>query len=433
VKGTSLPWAASLPDHWRVAPLKRVCAFHTGWTPPTGDADSYLGDNLWANISDLGAPVLYDTTKRLSDEAVRRHGMRVSPAGSLLFSFKLSVGQVSFAGVDMYTNEAIATFLPGPAIDLRFAYYAFPEMIVRNASENIYGAKMLNQQLINSAAIVFPPFPEQAAIAAFLDRETAKIDALVNQQRRLIDLLEEKRQTVISHAVTKGLDPIAEMKPSGVEWLGDVPGHWQVSRLSRLARDGTTITYGIVQAGPDTEGGVPYIRTSDMSGEELPKEGYLRTTPEIDRAYARSRVQPGDVVIAIRATIGKPLIVPVELAGANLTRGTAKFSPGSAILAEYVCHFLRSTGATSEFARLAKGATFKEITLEMLRKFAVPCPPIAEQQSICSWLEGSRHNLLVRDATRAIELLQERRASLITAAVTGKIDLRNFAYEREVA
>ena len=141
-------------------------------------------------------------------------------------------------------------------------------------------------------------------------------------QRRLIDLLKEKRQAVISRAVTKGLDPSAPMKDSGVEWLGQVPAHWEVKALTKLARPGTSITYGIIQAGPNIENGIPYIRTSDMSGDCLPIDGYLRTSPEIDASYARSKVQAGDLVIAIRATIGKPLLVPPYLEGANLTQGT---------------------------------------------------------------------------------------------------------------
>ena len=167
----------------------------------------------------------------------------MSPVGSLLFSFKLSIGQVSFAGCDLYTNEAIASFPPQHGVSLDFAYYAFPLFIVKNASENIYGAKMLNQELIRSALICLPPLPEQTTtIASFLDRETGKIDVLVEEQRRLIALLKEKRQAVVSHAVTKGLDPSAPMKDFGVEWLGEVPAHWEVRSLKSVCsmlRDGT--------------------------------------------------------------------------------------------------------------------------------------------------------------------------------------------------
>lgn len=335
----------------------------------------------------------------------------------------------------MYTNEAIATFEPSAHLRLEFAYYAFPEMIVRNASENIYGAQMLNQQLIRDARLVLPPSEEQSAIAAFLDHETGKIDALVKEQTRLVELLKEKRQAAISRAVTKGLNPDAPMKPSGIEWLGEVPAHWDVTRLKYLVRPGTSITYGIVQAGPDIAGGVPYIRASDMSGHALPLEGYLRTSREIDEAYARSRVSTGDLVIAIRATIGKPLIVPNWLEGANLTQGTAKFSPDSKTSVRYVYYYLGSAGAAAEFERLAKGATFKEITLDMLRRFPVPLPNLEEQAQITDWLDRICTEIdgLLGRVQDGIKLLKERRSTLISAAVTGKLDVRDLVERSHVS
>jgi type I restriction enzyme S subunit len=123
--------------------------------------------------------------------------------------------------------------------------------------------------ILKGIGVAVPPRLEQVQILEFLNRETAKLDALIAEQQRLIELLQEKRQAVISHAVTKGLNPDAPMKDSGVEWLGKVPEHWELLQLKRLSRPGSSITYGIVQAGPDIEDGIPYIRTSDMAGDSL--------------------------------------------------------------------------------------------------------------------------------------------------------------------
>ena len=125
-KDSGVEWLGEIPEGWEAKPLKHLTAFSTGWTPPTGREDLYDGDHPWANIGDLGPRVLTATEKSISDSAIRESRLRVVKAGSLLFSFKLSVGMVSIAGTDMYTNEAIAAFAPSPRIDTQYLYWAAP-------------------------------------------------------------------------------------------------------------------------------------------------------------------------------------------------------------------------------------------------------------------------------------------------------------------
>ena len=283
--------------------------------------------------------------------------------------------------------------------------------------------------------VPIPGSSEQANISTFLDHETAKIDALIAEQQRLIGLLQEKRQAVISHAVTKGLNPDAPMKDSGVEWLGEVPEHWEILELKHLKKEGTSITYGIVQAGPHIEDGIPYIRTSDMASVRLMLATCQRTSLEIDESYARSRVVEGDLVVAIRATVGKVLEVPVELDGANLTQGTAKFSPGPRVYAKFVKSSFEANYCQSQIMSFAKGATFLEITLDVLRRIKLAIPPLTEQKEIVLYLAEATAQLgdLLGAAELTIFLLQERRSALISAAVTGQIDVRGLVPEDETA
>ena len=222
-KNSGVEWLGKIPFNWTVTKVKRFASFTTGWTPPTGNELFFGGEHLWANISDIGEKFLSSTSKTITDAGIRATKIKKSPKGSLLFSFKLSIGQVSIVSEDMYTNEAIATFLPSESLNVPYMYWAAPLFIPRNAEENIYGAKLLNQERISNADFVLPSTDEQCTIAAFLDYETARIDQLITKQQQLIELLKEKRQAVISHAVTKGLNPNAPMKDSGVEWLGQVP------------------------------------------------------------------------------------------------------------------------------------------------------------------------------------------------------------------
>lgn len=300
--------------------------------------------------------------------------------------------------------------------------------VLRSVTDGIREGKNISYEQFGSIILPFPSMREQEEISDFIGRETAKIDALIEEQQGLIALLKEKRQAVISNAVTKGLDPVATYVDSSLFWIGKIPHQWAVKELVELSHPRTQITYGIVQAGPDLEDGVPYIRTTDMSGEHLSRTGYLRTSAEIDESYKRSRVRTGDLVIAIRATVGKALHVPDFLDGANLTQGTAKFSPSEEVDVRYIAYFLNH-GATAEFDMYAKGATFKEITLDRLRRVRVCCPPILEQKEIARFLdaEAGAFSGLIAEAKHTIRLLQERRSALISAAVTGKIDLRGYA------
>ena len=325
-------------------------------------------------------------------------------------------------------------------IDLGYARYVWSSQKVADRLTGLTQSVTRSHQRVSPDEIsklpwAWPPIDEQRLIVTFLDRETAQLDTLIEKKRQLLKLLEEKLLTVVTHAVTKGLNPSAKTKDSELVWLGEIPEHWQVKQLRHVTRAGTFITYGIVQAGPDIEGGIPYIRTSDMAGEQLPNVGYLRTTFEIDQSYARSKVETGDLVIAIRATIGKPLIVPPYLNGANLTQGTAKFSPSANMSAEYVRFFLRGHGAVGEFRRLSKGATFKEITLEMLRKFPILQPPLDEQITIANWVTEKSKQLgdICNHIQNAIDKLREYRAALITNAVTGAIDVCGLKREEAAA
>jgi type I restriction enzyme, S subunit len=224
-------------------------------------------------------------------------------------------------------------------------------------------------------------------------------------------------------------------KPSGVEWLGEVPDHWEILELKHLKKVGSSITYGIVQAGPHIDEGIPYIRTSDMAGDRLWLETCQRTSAEIDQSYARSKVEAGDLVIAIRATVGKTLEVPTELHGANLTQGTAKFSPGAKVNAQFVKSSFDADYCQSQIISSAKGATFLEITLDTLRRLKLAIPPLKEQREIVQYLVGATSGIgkLLLAAEQTNGLLQERRSALISAAVTGQIDVRGLVSEVEAA
>jgi type I restriction enzyme S subunit len=211
-------------------------------------------------------------------------------------------------------------------------------------------------------------------------------------------------------------------KDSGVEWLGEVPEHWGGTALKRFVDPSRPITYGIVQAGPDIVGGVPYIRPADMTDEQgvAAPDGLLRTSAEIATAYTRSTIQPGDLVCSIGPSFGKVMVTPAWLAGANLTQGTARVAVQKGQHPRYVFWALRSGVSVAQWESSVGGATFRALNLGPLAETMLPVPPLPEQQAIAAFLdrETAKIDSLIGEQQRLIELLQEKRQAVISHAVT---------------
>ncbi len=357
-------------------------------------------------------------------------GARKSPAGSLLFSFKLTVGSVAFLEKSAYTNEAIAAFEPNSHLDLRFWAYAAPIFIPKYGRENIYGALLLNQELISSVRYVAPKIAEQEQIAAFLDHETGKIDALIEEQRRLIELLKEKRQAVISHAVTKGLDPNVPMKDPGVEWLGEVPAHWDVVPLGLLARKIQTGPFGSqLHSHEYVEGGVPVINPSSIvDGCIVPDKRSTVGRVVVERLNHHKLVE-NELVVGRRGEMGRCAVVSCKEAGWLCGTGSMKVSLSERVDPWFLSHFMRIPLVRGLLQLESVGSTMDNLNPELLSRVRVPIPPIAEQRHLVARIEenADQTSRLINEAVKGSELLLGRRSSLISAAVTGKIDVRGWS------
>lgn len=270
-----------------------------------------------------------------------------------------------------------------------------------------------------------PSLPEQHQIAAFLDRECGKLDALQTKQERLIELLKEKRQALISHAVTKGLDPTAKLKPSGIEWLGDVPEHWRVagftkfiiSRVDYRGRTPEKTDSGVflVTARNIKNGKIDYEAAREYITEESYQDIMLRGKPEI-----------GDVLFTTEAPLGE--VAEVDRTDVGLAQRIIKFRGHPRHLRnDFLKYFILSEAFQQGLYSYASGSTALGIKAERFIHLRQLLPTLAEQQAIVAHLEEKcgKIDQLKAKAERAIELLKERRSALISAAVTGKIDVRD--------
>jgi type I restriction enzyme S subunit len=271
-----------------------------------------------------------------------------------------------------------------------------------------------------------PPVPEQRAIAAFLDRETAKIDALVAKKEKLIELLQEKRAALITQAVTKGLDPTVPMKDSGVEWLGKIPAHWEVKRVKFIARLESGHTPSRQHPEYWENCTIPWFSLADVWQIRDGKKEYVQETSEkvsqLGLAHSAARLLPrGTVILSRTASVGFSAIMEVDMA---TTQDFVNWVCKTLIQPEYLLYVFRSM--RSEFERLTMGSTHQTIYMPDVAKFVTPVPPKAEQAEIVNFIryQTTQLDALIAKVREGTDRLMEYRTALISAAVTGKIDVR---------
>ncbi|HIF9177737.1 TPA: restriction endonuclease subunit S [Photobacterium damselae] len=438
-KDSDVEWLGMLPNHWDLKPIKYIFKIENGSTPKSGISEYWDGDITWITPSDLSkisTKFISSSSRCITFAGFNSCGTSLTPKNSLVISSRAPIGSLAITTKESCTNQGCKSLVSkSKNNNIIYIYYIFS---IATEQLNLLGRGTtfleLSSDDLGKFSIPYPPLNEQTQIAAFLDHETAKIDTLIEKQQQLIELLKEKRQAVISHAVTKGLNPDAPMKDSGVEWLGEVPEHWELPRLKQIIQSGSSISYGIVQPGDALDEGVPFIQTTNISQGTLAREALPKTSALIEKNYPRSRLMGGEVILGIRASIGAAYVVPNELRGVNLSRGIARIQPNNQISSEFLV-WLFKTNAVEQYWGLSKqGSTFSEVSIETVREMNVLVPPMQEQQLICKELNliSNKYDQLINAALAQNTLLRERRTALISAAVTGKIDVRHFTLENGV-
>lgn len=437
-KDSGVEWLGQVPAHWELDRLKRSLRSERNglWgTEPQGDEN----DIPCIRVADFDRNRLIAATAEPTIRSVSekdREGRLLAPNDLLIE--KSGGGETQPVGCVVLYQSAlpaicsnfIARLEPAVAMDASFWRYfhaaAYASRINVRSIKQTSGIQNLDTQAYFDERAVFPSHEEQVAISRFLDRETAKIDALVAEQERLIALLKEKRQAVISHAVTKGLDPDAPMKESGIPGVGMVPEGWQITKLKWVAamHSGHTPDKKISAYWENAD--IPWVSLND-TGSLRDSEYITDTALSITHAGiagSSARILPAGVVVLSRdATIGRCAITTRPMA---VSQHFIAWECGDRLLPRFLLLRMRSMG--EELERLTTGATVKTIGMPEVRTLATPLPPVEEQIQIIEHVDRSvsKIDALLHEAVSAVELLKQRRASIITAAVTGQIDVRDL-------
>ena len=361
----------------------------------------------------------------------------VEPGDFAMNHMDLLTGWVDIASASGVTSpdyRVFSTRSPGTIHDRYYLYLfqnAYKQRIFyafgQGASQ--LGRWRLPTEQFNDFVVPFPPITEQVAISNFLESELVKIDALVEEQRRLIELLKEKRQAVISHAVTKGLNPGAPMKPSGIDWLGDVPASWAVGRLSDVCISIDTGPFGTSLKSDDyIDDGTPVINPSHIVDSRIVPESKVTVSEETAEKLSRWRLIQGDLVVARRGEVGRAALVLEANHSWICGTGSLRVRPFcDKILGSYVAIVLQSGFARQWLELASVGSTMFNLNERILGALPMVFPRSLEEQRETIEqmnLELGKVDTLIAEANGAIGLLHERRSALISAAVTGKIDVR---------
>ncbi len=446
-KDSGLEWLGKIPAHWEVRRLKTIASVrlsNVDKTSAEGEEPVKLCNYVDVYYNDRITPTLDFMAATATREQVKRFSLL---AGDVLVTkdseswTDIAVPAVVTCDLpDVLCGYHLALIRPRPEYIGAFIARAFSETRTRAQFEvaaNGITRFGLTGEGIRSGLFAMPPAREQRTIAAFLDRETARIDALMAKKERLIELLQEKRTALITRTVTKGLDSNVPMKKSGVEWLREIPAHWEVKRLKHLLKTGK----GAIKTGPFGS----QLQSSEMQGGDI-KVYNQRSVLDRDFSGGENYVSfakfaelrafetfPGDLLITTRGSIGRCAVLPDGAERGILHPCLMRVQPDrSRILTRFLEIQIEECGIVLDQLRFMSNATTIDVIYsESLREVWLTLPPMEEHAAACAFLdaEAARIDSLVAKVREAIERLKELRTALISAAVTGKIDVRNAAPE----
>lgn len=426
-RDSGVEWLREIPEHWTVDRLRRLSKRVTDGAHISPDQSSE--DYPFVSIVDVkNGTIDFENclrTSAASYEYFVRNDCRPFE-NDVLFSKDGTVGQTALVDfdIDFVVSSSLVIISPiPPRIQPGFLeYWLNGSLLQQDIALRMSGAALrrISVEKISRFSVVVPLLSEQESIVAFLDHETSRIDEILAKKQRQIELLQEKRSALISHVVTKGLDPDVKMKDSGVEWLGVIPEHWKQLAIKRLS---------IVKRGAsprpiddpkyfDEDGEYSWVRIADVTASSR----YLETTTQRLSDLGKSLsvpLSPGSLFISIAGTVGKPIIAKIKCC----------IHDGFVYFPQYKedANFLYYIFASGQpYQGLGKWGTQLNLNTDTVGWIQFGLPPIDEQRAIAAFLdqETSRIDELIAKITQSIDLLREYRTALISAAVTGKIDIR---------
>ena len=432
-KDSGVEWLGEIPEHWESLKVKYSADILRGKFThrPRNDPNFYDGQHPFIQTGDVANANKFITeyTQTLND-----NGYEVSkefPAGTLVMTIAANIGDIAILDFNACFPDSIVGFLPSKQTEIFFLYYLFTSMKQQLLTTAVLNTQLnLNIERISNQFTAIPPLEEQKTIARFLDYKTKQIDALIAKKEALLEKLDEKRTALISHAVTKGLDATVPMKDSGIEWLGDIPEHWLMTRLrflvSKIEQGWSPSCHN--QPAEANEWGV--LKAGCVNGETFDENENKTLPDELEPKY-QYEVRHGDILMSRANTkelLGSAAIAINPCRKLILCDKLYRLSAKENVDRKYLIRLLRSFIARFQYERDATGSSgsMQNIGQDTIKDLILPFPSLDKQKEIAEYLDRKTAEIdgQKEKIQQAIALLKEYRTALITNAVTGKIDVR---------
>jgi type I restriction enzyme, S subunit len=404
---------------------KSISKIVQGSTPDSSNPDYWNGEITWVTPADLGgldSYVIQQSERLITEAGLNNCGTKLCPAGSLIVSTRAPIGHMGITTLATCTNQGCKTLIPKSNVDVRFLYYA---LYVKKSELNSLGSGSTFMELsadsLGTVRVSLPEKKQQNLIADFLDRETAKIDRLIEEKERLLQVLDERRQALITQAVTRGLDSSVPMKDSGRPWLGDIPAHWSVCPIKSIC----SINDDVLDEKTDEDFEFRYIDIGSVNsrGQVLTVE-----TLKFGSAPSRARRQlrQGDIIVSTVRTYLKAIaFIESEHSNSVASTGFAVLRAKDIVAPEFLGSLVRTNYFVSEVVSRSVGVSYPAITSSEIGSIKVPLPPREEQDQISDHVSRINNGVNCQEEILKLTIskLKDRRSSLINEAVTGQLSI----------
>ena len=424
-KNSGIEWIGEIPEHWGEVSIKWVSKIFAGGTP-SKDMDEYWygGDIPWLNSGSVNQGYIIEPSEFITKLGFEKSSAKWISTGSLVIALAgqgKTKGMVAQLGIDATCNQSMAAIIPHTEVQPRYLLF-WLHSNYQNI-RNLGGGDLrdgLNLEMIGSIKSPIPTSDEQTAIATYLDRKTAEIDALIADKKRLLELYEEEKTAIINQAVTKGIDPKVKMKDSGIDWLGEIPKHWEVKRLKYIS----TIVLGKMLTSEDKGNYFlkPYLRAANLNWINVNIDD-VKEMWFSDKELKKYRLNKNDLLVSEGGEVGRTCIWKEELDECYIQNSVHKVTMNDNCEPHYFLQQFYMFGKKGAFDLIVNRISIAHLTVEKLKEVEFIAPPFKEQQSIVRHIETecTRIDAKIAKTQKLIELLTEYRTALISEVVTGKI------------